>query len=151
MVTMIVMQVWDPLVEHMSIDDDYEAAYFILGASRFLFESKLNNAQEAWCVLVKDTVTVMHNKSSAPTFDDLADNIESREFDSSYSKLAFAQIPDKEPPQDRHQACVHFAKSLCTFASATPGKYPALLQNVLKEDGRAELSQIIASAGLKLV
>ena len=133
LVGMLVQNIWSVNAEKLSTGDDQEVKQTIVGSTRLLTESAhLQSKPEAWSSLLRSTAilvgkVVSVGTNTGPSADDLLNGDdenagESLEFDSAYSKLAYATIPgvDVCAEVDSKAAPAFFAKQLVAKVGAIP-------------------------------
>ncbi len=81
------------------------------------------------------------------------EDFESREFDSVYSKLKYAAVPEFPIPADCHIAQAYFARKLSELCATRPGYYSAIVTRCIGSDQNLVqvLMKVLADAGVQLV
>lgn len=159
MTTMIIGDIWGPIVDYISQGDSLEFNQTVVGGLEFLFHSPITTNSNAWIELFKILLHLVSTSSSSKkggvdTTHLFDDDSESREFDSTYSKLAFAQIIEIINPilegsitDIRNK----FGTTLSEFCQASPGKYSNLLRNQLSSEEQNLLQELLVETGTKIV
>jgi hypothetical protein len=76
------------------------------------------------------------------------DHAEAREFDSAYSRLAYAQFPDAELSVEMAAAPQYFATSLEALCRAHPGMYSGVVAQALEPAAQEVLKACLLAAGI---
>jgi hypothetical protein len=151
LVGMLVLNIFVPNRAAIAASDPYEAKHYILGMSRLLLETPVAQNPEQFSSLLKTIMSLMEVDVAIRTVvtgiendgeDDGKDEeaVDTKEFDSVYSKLAFATVSPldaasvvaaKQGGVVISDAPAHFIKSLGAFCQARPGQYVAAIQAAL--------------------
>lgn len=160
MTTMVITDIWAPTTEIISHADPLEFNQIILGGLQFLGDTPISNDSRTWMELFKILLHLLASSSSSarkPSLDLthlLDDDSESREFDSTYSKLAYAQIIEMIDPileGGPEQMRAKFGEKLSQLCKASPGKYSNLMRSQLSNEQQQMLQEIIAETGCEIV
>lgn len=160
MTTMVITDIWAPTTEIISHADSLEFNQIILGGLQFLGDTPISNDSRTWMELFKILLHLLASSSSSarkPSLDLthlLDDDSESREFDSTYSKLAYAQIIEMIDPileGGPEQMRAKFGEKLSQLCKASPGKYSNLMRSQLSNEQQQMLQEIIAETGCEIV
>jgi hypothetical protein len=161
MTTMVITDIWAPTTEVISHADSIEFNQIILGGLQFLVDTPISNDSRTWMELFKILLHLLASSSSSsarkPSIDIthlLEDDSESREFDSTYSKLAYAQIIEMTDPileGGADQMRAKFAEKLSQLCKGSPGKYSNLMRSQLSSEQQQMLQEIIAETGCEIV
>lgn len=140
LVSMIVLNVWSVNREQCAGLDGIEVKQLVVGSTRLLLESTtVLQKQDLWSSLLK-TIFVMANKNAGsssttelPHVDFEGTALEAMEFDSTYSKLAYATLPTIDGCADVSDGTIFFGSKLAAFLQ-TPdgGKYASLIPQALE-------------------
>ncbi len=152
---MLIQNIWSVNADKMSSGDDQEVKQTIVGATKLLTESPHIAAKpEIWGSLLKSAVVLVGKVSSVgtntgPSADDLLngdDEQETHEFDSAYSKLAYASTPSVDICSDveSSKASAYFGQQLAAF-SGTHGQLFGLVGQVLTPPEAAVLQSVMQS------
>lgn len=141
--------------------DEKELKEIIIGWSSLMNESPINEQPPIWGELLKillhlvnpsDGSTRRHGSASLDLSLLEDDDTLAMEFDSTYSKLAFAQVAE---PYHESQTIVGndvlFAQQLGKLCASRPGRYVPLLTSILSEAQVGQLQTILQTAGVALV
>jgi hypothetical protein len=164
MTTMIITDIWAPTADVISHADSVEFNQIILGGLQFLVDSPVSDDSRTWIELFKILLHLLSESSASstsarkPSIDItqlLDDDTESREFDSTYSKLAYAQIIEVLDPVleggGPDQMRAKFGEKLSQLCKGSPGKYSNLLRSQLSSEQQQMLQEIIAETGCQIV
>jgi exportin-2 (importin alpha re-exporter) len=151
----VIVQIWPHNRQACATLDDDEVSQLLVGASKLLCETPVNTAPEVWGEMLKSTVTLLGVKHTHNDLEDTflldEEGIENREFDSAYSKLAYAIIPDPPLPAEMAAAPAFFANQLSKLCSSKPGAYLPVIQKVLSPEEQSALQGACQKAGVSLV
>jgi hypothetical protein len=100
---------------------------------------------ESIIALVDDSTTGSHE--DIEEFDEEGDP---REFDSAYSKLAYAVVVDVNPTEDIPSGPQYFATSLCALSRSRPRSYGPLVQSTLDDKEGIVLQSLLTKFGLTI-
>lgn len=142
-----------------------ELRRMIVGGSRMLSESEvISNSPELWgklaCILLKIAgqcdkksmgAAAQAGTSVLSMIESEHDAAESREFDSTYSRLTNSIIPGHEPTPEMQQGAAFFITSLQGMCQSRPGTYLNLLQSILSPEDGQILQQLLQKQGVQLV
>jgi hypothetical protein len=157
---MIITDIWSPQVDYLSQIDSLELNQLIYGGLEFLINSPITLDSNTWIELFKILLHLLNSSSSSSLrkngglealFDD---DSESREFDSTYSKLAYAQIIETIPSAlegNISEVRTAFAVKLSQFCKSSPGKYSNLLRSQLPSEEQAILQELLVETGAEIV
>jgi hypothetical protein len=170
LVNMLVMNIFVPNRASIAASDPYEARHFILGMTKMLLETPIAQNPELFGSLLKTIMSLMEIEAASGTVvtgidddddDDGKDDevVDNREFDSVFSKLAFANVAplDAAPVVAAKQGIApasdapsHFIKSLAIFCQAHPGQYVATMQSALEAKDMTVLQTLCTSNSVAL-
>jgi hypothetical protein len=155
MTTLIVTKVIEPHIEALSNAGRNKSSRIVVGATKLLCESNVRLDPSTWSILVQSTIALLIAVEAAPvketTFFEEEDAAESREFDGSFSKLAYAHIPEIALSAEASQASAYFATSLAGLCRTSPGQYSTLLSTCLNQETGGYLQNLLQQSGLSLV
>ena len=165
LVANLVAQVFEPKVSKFTgTCSGMELRRMIVGATRILTESSVIAGNlETWGKLAKISLSIIIASEKKPltaaatasvsllSVVEGADNAESREFDSSYSRLANATMPSVEATPEMQLGENFFLSSIASFCRSRPGTYLSVLQRSLDEEQGRCLSALLNSQKLQLV
>eukprot|EP01041_Mallomonas_annulata_P009929 gene9929-20647_t len=153
MTSMLITKIWTPVSENSANIDTSMIKHMVIGCTKLLCDSPISQNPQLWGPLLKLTISIIDgNQDKSDEKDTNEDDKEdSREFDSTYSRLAYAQVPEPEPTQEMIQMTSVFVNSLATLCKSNPGAYSGLIQSVLDERGRMTLQTLLTQAGVTLV
>jgi len=151
MTNMLITQVWTQVAENSAHIDAHIMKQMVVGATKLLCETAIAQDPQLWGVLLRLTVSLLDGgKEKADSgLEDMLEE-ENREFDSTYSRLAYAQVPDAEPTEEMKQAPQYFATSLAALCKTHPGAYTSVIHSVLDDQGKKVLQNVISQTGVVL-
>ena len=125
-----------------------------VGAARLLCETPLGQDPEAFAALLRSAVALLQGDRASGSGGGGHDELESfldeeadaREFDSTYSKLAFALVEDVDATKDIPSAPAYFAVALAGLSRSRPGQYLSLVQASLDAAEAQALQEVLAKA-----
>lgn len=152
LVSMVILQIWTPNRASCATADPQDIKEMIIGATRILCETAVNQDPVAFGSLLKSVLMLLDDSAGAvhedvECFDEEAD---SREFDSAYSKLAYAGVTDVNPTQAILSGPVYFATALSTFSRTRPGTVGPLMRSSLDDKEVAVLQALLSKNGLNI-
>ena len=162
LVGMIVMNIWSFNRAKCATSDDVDATQMVVGATRLLVESTVvTQKPEIWGSLLKSVVVLVDqspskgNLSSSAADDILLGDEDGAgeggpEFDSAYSKLAYAYIPQVDPCADvsAQNAPLYFGKHLGAFLHSSSGaQYASLIPQLVDSAETTVLYNLIQQSG----
>jgi len=161
---MIVVNVWGRHRESVCSAGKAELRVLLVGGTRLLLESKATSHAGLWGSLLKSLVklAVAARTDGASVKESEKDGLmlqleeedvinSSREFDSSYSKLAFASIPSPDPTANVVSAEGYFCSALAAFCRSHAGMYLGAIQTSLDAKEAVALQQMLADNNVGLV
>lgn len=157
MTGLIITQVWAPNTEAFARAEASEVAQILAGGAVLLCESPVAEDSDMWGALV---TALLGLARSSPTLagdkgDDLLydEEAEAREFDNTYSKLAYSHIAESDDSvgvKDFPAAQLKFLQQLAALCERQPGVYSAALQTILEDDDKNALGELLSEAGINL-
>ena len=137
----------------------------IVGGTRILIDSSaIAGNLEIWGKLAKLLVSIIMASEKKPIsagstvgvsvlsmIEGSEDAVESREFDSTYSRLVNATMPATEPTREMQLGGKFFIAALSNFCQLRPGTYLSVLQNSLDEEQGRYMETLLQSQGLQLI
>lgn len=154
LVGMLVCNVWSANRANCAGSDRLEIKQMIIGGCRLLTDSPINQKPEVWGSLFKSVLALVDagaDKGAAggDHEDDIGD--EGRDFDSAYSKLAYASVVAADPSESVTQSpAAYFATTVAQFTRSNPGKYTPTIQAVLDQREAAALQALLQQNGVGL-
>ena len=134
LISMIILSIWSVNRETCAAADAADRKQIVVGAAKLLTEtSTVAQKPEVWGSLLKTIMAVVQQDTGATgpggltgaAGSDLADLegtvLEAAEFDSTYSKLAYATLPDIDPCASIPSAGAFFAGKLKVFLQQPAG------------------------------
>ena len=156
----IILNVWSYNISACCSLDKYEVRQMIVGSTKILLETPVNVNSELFIAVLKyililiDT-EISKNSIRSNSVDDsevaVDEEAESREFDSTYSKLAYAQLPEVIQSAEVTQCHIYFIQKLVAFCSSHPGQYAPVISQSLDPKLSLILTELLTSQGLTLV
>ena len=157
--SLIITQIWAPNTEHFSRADATDVAQILAGGSLLLCQTPIADDSSLWGALVTSLMGLARCSPSitGDKGDDLLydEEAEAREFDNTYSKLAYAHILEGADDltayvKDFAAAQLKFLQELAALCQRSPGVYAPALQSILGEDDRTALGDMLSEAGITL-
>ena len=161
LILMLITDIWLPNINYM-IDTmtQNDLNYLIIGGSELLTNTPLNNDLNIFITLLQIILDLINNTkiSSGNDLNLLSllndgDEMESREYDNTYSKLAYAQIIEIHNSigeLNNNEMKLEFINRLSKLCHTSPGKYLQVLENGLTQQQKETLSEIIQSTGVQI-
>jgi exportin-2 (importin alpha re-exporter) len=146
LVGMLVMNIWSCNIDTLSNADDVEVKQTIVGATRLLVEAPLlQQKPDIWGSLLRSLWPMMGKTPSSKLSGDdfLLDDEEGgggQEFDSAYSKLAYASIPAVDPCAEVEltAAPAFFATRLAAFLQGNGAAFGSLIPKYMESAEQTE-------------
>lgn len=158
MTTLIITKVLDPNLEGLSSVGKNKLGRIVVGATKLLCESSVSQNAAAWTVLCRAVIALFLSIGETPDKASCADafleddeNAEAREFDSTYSKLAYAHVPDVTFSPEAAQPQLYFISTLVNLCRSSPGRYAEILGQCLDAPSAAYVQSLLQQAGLSIV
>ena len=143
---------------------DKEGRLLVLGLAKLSIETPVNQNQMLFGGVVKQILTILafmngadfHSAQEDIIISFEEEDFESREFDSVYSKLKYASVPDFAPPSECSSASIYFARKLSELGATRPGYYSALIRQSIdsvpdkKKELAEALNKVLSEAGVSL-
>lgn len=156
LINTLITQVWTPNSSLCAGADLLEIKHMIVGGTYLLCNTPVNTHPELWGSLLLCIMTLIDvDGVKVDGFDDLLllidEEAEEREFDSTYSRLAFAVVPDAELQNEIQSPNGLFCASLSTVCKSSPGSYLGVIQGVLTPRLTQILQQKMQESGQTIV
>jgi exportin-2 (importin alpha re-exporter) len=157
--SMVITQIWQTNTEFFSRADAADVAQILSGGSLLLCQTPVADDEALWGALVKSLLglaksspSITGDKGGDVLYDEEA---EAREFDSTYSKLAYAQIVEGSTASDKEAtdfpaAQLKFLQELAALCEKRPGVYSQALQSILDDADKTFLGELLSEAGITL-
>ena len=157
--TMIIVNVWEPNRENCSSADKTEIRQMLIGGTRLLLQSAVATKPNVWVSLLGTLIVLadvaQSNGQSSLVSDDFllpdAEELGAKEFDSTYSRLAYAHIPSIDSTAAIPSAPAYFVTSLSQFCAAAPGQYLGVIQQSLSPEVATVLQKLLTDNNARLV
>lgn len=160
LITMIVLNVLAPNRENCCSADKMDVRQLLIGGTRLLLQSAVTTKPEVWSSLLKTVVVLadvaqtgggstLLSEGFLPMDDDEVEG--GRDFDSTYSKLAYASVPADDPSVSIVSPQGFFATSLSQFCAAHPGQYVPVIQAALDSKEAVVLQKLLVENNVGLV
>ena len=160
MTTLIITKIVEPHVISISSSTRSKTSRIVVGLTKLLCDSAVSQNPATWTVLCRSIVGLLIQSEAAPNasasdieqaFLDNEEIAETREFDSTYSKLAYASIPDIPNPPETNKPSLFFVSSLSGLCQRSPGQYNTIVGACLDEQGKAFLQTLLQQGNLTLL
>lgn len=152
LVKMVILQIWEINRNSCTTADPNEVKEMIIGGTKILCETIINqdpivygSLLKSIMILLDDTIGTGHEDTEG--LDDETDN---REFDTAYSKLAYATIIDANPTEEILSGPVYFAQRISAFSRTRPGFLGQLIPSVLDSKEVVLLQSLLSKNGLSI-
>lgn len=145
LVGMILMNIW-PHNRASLVTRNDDKKHVLIGGSKLLTESPIVDNFDVWVSLVKSLIAVFSTHKDLPKLEMPLDedNLDGKEFDSTYSKLSYSGILYVDAVcANEMSGQEYFCKSLATFTHNKPGTYGALIQSSLDENEKNALHSML--------
>lgn len=155
----IILVVWSANIQACCSLESFEIKQLIVGATKFILESPISQNPESWIAVFMFILQFISSESGGSSnnqveysFKEEEEDAESRQFDSAYSKLAYAQLPEPVLSSEVIDATGYFARSVGSFTANHPNQYRQIIQAKLAtEKGYSEiLQQTLLKFGINL-
>ena len=157
----LVTNVWTPNRELCCQLELSEILYMIVGGTKLLIDTAMTTDPtqiQLWCSILKNILPLLEAKGMQHIeIDDtafLTEEAEDREFDTKYSKLIYAHIPDHTPTSvstEVNQAKLYFSTSLSTLCHTAPGRFLTVIQQSFGPEEVNILQRVIQQYNVTLV
>ena len=156
----LVTKVWAQHGGHCAGGERAEVGRMLVGATKLLTATDAANQADVWGAALKFALALMSAARQQEALlsrdllvaDEDAAAAEAREFDSTYSRLAYAQFPDLAEGVaggvDVASAPQFFASSLEALCRSRPGQYGPVLAQVLDAAEADVLKSALAACGI---
>ena len=149
LVRTLVTKVWANNGANCAGGEKVEIAHMLVGATKLLCTTDVSNQPDVWGANLKFILAIMsaHRQETQEVFIE-DEHAEAREFDSTYSRLAYAQFPDTELTGEMIAAPIFFATTLDSLCRSRPGQYGPLLSQFLDSAEMEILKRVLMQAGI---
>lgn len=159
LVTMITLNIWEPNRENCAAADKTEVRQMLIGGTHLLLQSAVVTKPNVWGSLLNTLVFLANAAQSSGSAnlvsDDffLADDEEmgGKEFDSTYSRLAYAHIPTVDSTAAISSAPGYFLSMLSQFCAASPGQNVNMVQASIDPNFSNALQKLLADSNIRLI
>ena len=133
LVTMLVMNIWSENRTQCAQLDSQEVKHILVGGTKLLCETALANNPDSFKSLFESLFALVHESEDNNGHHELVldENPEDRAFDSAYSKLAYALVPNVDPCADIASGPVYFITTVSSFTKSRPGQYGNIITAAL--------------------
>ena len=149
---MVISQIWSINRDSCATADPLEVKEMVIGGVRILCETKVSQDSTVFGSLLKSLVVLLDD-SVGGTHEDtegLDEEANNREFDSAYSKLAYATVTDVDPTVDIPSGPAYFAQTLSAFSRTRPGFVGQIVRTALDEKEVLVLQSLLTKCGLSI-
>lgn len=160
LIFMLISDIWEPNVNYMiETLSQNDLNYLIIGGAELLTSTPINSNINVFIRLLQILLNLIGNTkvSNGSSVNLLSvfgdDDMESREYDNTYSKLAYAQIVEFNnsiSELSSSELRTQFMTRLSTLCAASPGKYVSVMGTGLNAQQQETLSEMIQSTGIQL-
>lgn len=153
LIAMVVLNIWSVNHTQCANLDKLEVKTMLIGGTKLLTETPITQRSDIWGNLFKSLLALCHddNKSNNKFLKEFElEDDESREFDTSYSKLTFAALPTSDAAPEIPSGQVYFLQTVSKFTQDHPSLYSGLVQSMLSEEEKLFLQQKLQVNGLTL-
>ena len=154
----LIIEVWSPNSAVCASNEKTEVRHVIIGGTNILCHSNVKQNLVTWGSLLKSIITLLDADGNRVGLDlddnnswGLDEEAADREFDNTYSKLAYAQVPDPDLTADISSAPNYLASSLGELCRQLPGHYPNVVQQSLDHQQLQVLQGICQQNGVNLM
>jgi exportin-2 (importin alpha re-exporter) len=160
LVGMLATKVWPLTVGQVKgSSSDRESRLLLIGLSKLCLETPVVDSPDVFSAILKQCLAILAYMNGADFVGDLHQDVvisfeeeqdfESREFDSVYSKLKYAAVPEYPLHADCRAAPIYFARKLAELCATRPGYYSAIVtQCVGSEQSLVDvLMKVLGEAG----
>ena len=154
LVGMLICNVWSVNRAACAGNDKLEVKQMIIGGCRLLTESSISQKPEVWSSLFQSILALVDAGADKTSQDTAGEDEEqeARDFDSTYSKLAYASVVTVDPSEAITAApAAHFATTIAQFTASRPGQYTPLIQKALGPREAAALQALLQHSGVSIV
>ena len=146
-------QIFDPNIENISGGELADTNVIVVGCTRLLCESPVAQNIASWTVLFKALLSLLvqssaGTSSSVEAFLEDEDAAESRQFDSTFSKLTYAHIPPPVSVPEVAQPAMFFANSLGALSAKVPGQYTTVIDSCFDPSDANDVARATYFQGL---
>jgi exportin-2 (importin alpha re-exporter) len=153
----IVQQIWFPNADYIASVDTSEVNQMIVGGTKLLCESVIKTTPDAFVSLVKCLIPLLHQKNgtgdsaaAALVADILEEEGVGKEFDATYSKLAYAEVPEPQLSAEVQQSHLYFSTMLGGLCRSSPGTYLTVLKAAIPPADVQFISDVMQQNGHSL-
>ena len=152
LVKMIILQIWEINRLNCATADPQEIKEMIIGGTKILCESEINQIPIVFGSLLKSIIVLLDDSIGAGHEDTegLDEEADSREFDSAYSKLAYAGVTDVDPTDDIPSGPAYFAQTMSAFSRTRPGFLAQLVPTALNGTEIVVFQALLSKNGLTI-
>lgn len=154
----IIVEVWAPNSIACATNDKPEVRHVIIGGTNILCQTDIKQNPITWGSLLKSIVILLDSEGNKVGLDlddnnswGLDEDAADREFDNSYSKLAYAQASDPDLAPDIVSAPNYLAMTLCDVCRRLPGHFPSIIQQSLDHQQLQILQGVCQQEGVSLM
>lgn len=158
LVTALISHILPPNCANCATADPLEVQQMVVGATKLLCDTPVSTNPEVWGRLLKSIAVLLGAESSEALQQDTGEEVlgmldegGEREFDSTYSRLAYAQVPEPPPSPEVADSTAYFTRSLAALFARQPGQYQPVLLAALTPAEQASLQAASAKSGVRLL
>lgn len=145
----IIVSIWSQNKDNCASNKD-DINHILIGGTKLLVDTPVSQSPEVWISLFKSLLPLLSDNKKFPEFDlKVDDEVEGKEFDSTYSKLSHAKITYKDLASDQSALKV-FAVELSQLTHKSPGAYSSLIFASLDESEKTVLQNVLQQNGVGL-
>lgn len=161
MTTLIVTKILAPNIATITCGAKPKLNCIVVGLSKLLCDSNVLQNVPTWSELCQAIVAILVKSSESSgielkstfveSFLEGEENAEAREFDNTFSKLAYAHVPPPISSLEAAQPGLYFITSLSALCAKSPGQFSGILGSCLDAEGGACLQSLLTQSGLSIV
>lgn len=152
LVNMVVLQIWTFNRSSCSTADPQDVKEMIVGGTRILCETSVRQDPQAFGSLMKSIVVLLDSSVAAvhEDIEGLDEEADSREFDTAYSRLAYAAVDDVDVTESIPSGPLYFASALSNLSRSQPGTIGSLVRSSLDDKEVAVLQALLSKGGFTI-
>ena len=152
LVNMVIIQIWTHNRDSCATADPLDIKEMVIGGTRILCETSVSTDPTVFGSLLKSLIVLLDDSVGGVHEDTegLDDEADSREFDSAYSKLAYAGVTDVDPTEEIPSGPIYFAQALSALSRTRPGTVGQVVRTALDVKEQGVLQALLTKCGLTI-